>query len=206
MSLLANTNIDSINESIYNVLLQVQDLLDMIPEGGGIMQNDFIMRLWKSLIDDWFGCGANVFIVTPRVDEERLFQIFLLMIRNKGTAFHVALCTPEKGPGGEKFKKTLETTCRMMKKTRTPRLQKRLVSDVKMQWAMENLTVHHENFSTNFVAAFKDDEAEVLTTTAHFHKSHFHTNQKDNVCYNKLPTADLKRNYLFPLGVTTVNL
>lgn len=184
---------------------EVQDLLDMIPEGGGIMQHDFIMRLWKSLIDDWFGCGATLYIVTPRIDEERLFQIFLLMIRNKGTAFHVTLVTPEKSSDGEKFKKTLSVTQRMMKKTRTPRSQKRLVSDVKMQWAMENLNVHNENFSTNFIAAYKDDEAEVLTTTAHFHKSHFHSNQKDNVCYNKLSTQDLKRNYLFPLGVTTVN-
>lgn len=180
----------------------VQDLLDMIPDGGGIMQNDYIMKLWKSLIDDWFGCGAVVYIVTPRIDEERLFQIFLLMIRNKGTAFGVTLVIPEKGPGGEKFKKTLETTSRMMKKTRTPRANKRLVSDVKMQWALENLRVHHENFSTNFAAAYKDDEAEVLTTTAHFHKSHFHSNQKDNVCYNKLPTEDLKRNYLLPLGLS----
>lgn len=183
---------------------QVQDLLDMIPEGGGIMQNDFIMRLWKSLIDDWLGCGATLYIVTPRIDEERLFQLFLLMIRNKGTASQATLVTPEKFQGVQ-FKKVLDTTRRMMKKTRTPRAQKRLVSDVKMQWAFENLHVHHENFSTNFVAAFKDEEAEVLTTTAHFHKTHFHSNQKDNVCYNKLSTTDLKRNYLFPLNVTTVN-
>lgn len=184
---------------------EVQDLLDMIPEGGGIMQHDFIMRLWKSILDDWFGCGACVYIVTPRIDEERLFQLFLLMIRNKGTAFTVTLVVPVKGPNGEKFKKSLDTAVRMMKKTRTPRTQKRLVSDVKMQWALDNLHVHNENFSTNFVSAYKDDEAEVLTTTAHFHKSHFHTNQKDNVCYNKLPTQDLKRNYLFPLGVSSVN-
>lgn len=183
---------------------EVQDLLDMIPEGGGIMQNDFIMRLWKSLIDDWLGCGATLYIVTPRIDEERLFQLFLLMIRNKGTASQATLVTPVKFQGVQ-FKKVLDTTRRMMKKTRTPRSQKRLVSDVKMQWAFENLHVHHESFTTNFIAAFKDEEAEVLTTTAHFHKSHFHSNQKDNVCYNKLSTTDLKRNYLFPLNVTTVN-
>lgn len=169
------------------------------------MMNDYIMKLWKSLIDDWLGCGAQIYIVTPRIDEERLFQIYLLMIRNKGTAFTITLVTPEKSADGDRFKKTLETTKRMMKKTRTTRQQKRLVSDIKMQWAMDTLIVHHESFSTNFVAASKDDEAEVLTTTAHFHKSHFHKNQKDNVCYNKLASADLGRNYLFPLGVSRVN-
>ena len=63
--------------------------MDRIPEGGGIMHHEFILRLWKSLLDDWFGVGANVFIVTPRIDSERLFTIMLLMIRNKGTGFHV---------------------------------------------------------------------------------------------------------------------
>lgn len=81
--------------------------------------------------------------------------------------------------------------------------QKRLLSEVKIQWALDTLQVVHEDFSTNFIAAYKDDEAEVLTTTAHFHKSHFHFNQKDNVCYNRLPTHDLKRNYLLPLNVTS---
>jgi hypothetical protein len=84
---------------------QVQDLLDQIPEGGGIMQHDFIMRLWKSLLDDWFGVGANVFVVTPRIDSERLMQMMLLMLRNKGTGFSVTLVTPQKAPDGEKFEK-----------------------------------------------------------------------------------------------------
>ena len=81
--------------------------------------------------------------------------------------------------------------------------QKRLLSEVKIQWVLDTLQVVHEDFSTNFIAAYKDDEAEVLTTTAHFHKSHFHFNQKDNVCYNRLPTHDLKRNYLLPLNVSS---
>lgn len=177
----------------------------MIPEGGGIMMNDFIMKMWKSLIDDWLGCGATVYVVTPRIDEERLFQLFLLMIRNKGTGFHVTLVTPSKTADGVKFIKVLNIARRMMKKTRTPRTQKRLLSDVKMHWAMTNLKVHHENFSTNFVAGYKDDEAEVLSTTAHFHKSHFHTNQRDNVTYTRISTDDLQRNYLFPLGLSPVN-
>lgn len=85
--------------------LQVQDLLDQIPEGGGIMQNDFIMRLWKALLDDWFGVGAIVYVVTPRIDSERLFQMMLLMLRNKGTGFGVTLVTPAKMSDGEKFTK-----------------------------------------------------------------------------------------------------
>ncbi|KAK3602022.1 hypothetical protein CHS0354_038894 [Potamilus streckersoni] len=186
-------------------LEEVQDLIDMIPEGGGIMMHDFIMRIWKSLIDDWFGCGAVVYIVTPLIDEERLFQLFLLMIKSKGTGFHITLATPEKNQNGQKFSKIVNIARRMMKKTRTPRTQKRLVSDVKMQWAMENLNVHHQQFSTNFIAAYKDDEAEVFTTTAHFHKSHFHTNQKDNVCYLRMATEEMQRNYLFPLGISQVN-
>lgn len=184
---------------------EVQDLIDMIPEGGGIMMNDFIMKMWKSLIDDWLGCGATVYVVTPRIDEERLFQIFLLMIRNKGTGFHITLVTPSKSPDGVKFIKVLNTARRMMKKTRTPRTQKRLVSDIKMHWAMTSLSMHHENFSTNFIAGFKDDEAEVLSTTAHFHKAHFHSNQRDNVSYNRISTDELRRNYLFPLGLSPVN-
>ena len=169
------------------------------------MMNDFIMKVWKSLVDDWIGCGATVYIVTPRIDEERLFQLFLLMIRNKGTAFHVTLVTPVKNSDNVKFIKVLNTARRMLKKTRTPRTQKRLVSDVKVHWAMTNLSIHHENFSTNFIAGFKDDEAEVLSTTAHFHKSHFHTNQRDNVTYTKISRDELQRNYLFPLGLSPVN-
>lgn len=184
---------------------EVQDLIDMIPEGGGIMTHDFIMKMWKRLIDDWLGCGATVYVVTPRIDEERLFQLFLLMIHNKGTGAHCSLVTPAKTTDGIKFIKVLTTARRMMKKTRTPRTQKRMVSDVKMNWAMKNLSVHHEKFSTNFIAAFKDDEGEVLSTTAHFHKKHFHTDQKDNVIYSKVSTDELRRNYLFPLGLSPVN-
>ncbi|XP_050413196.1 uncharacterized protein LOC126827738 [Patella vulgata] len=179
---------------------EIQDLLDQIPEGGGIMTHDYIMRLWKTLLDDWFGVGACVYIVTPKIDSERLFQCMLLMVRNKGTGFKCTLITPAKSSDGEKYEKTLEKTKRRMKEVKTVH-QKRLLSDVKIQWVMDNLEVRHEVFSTNFVAAYKDNEAEVLTTTAHFHKSHFHFNQKDNVCYNRLPTNDLKRNYLFPLGI-----
>lgn len=185
---------------------EVQDLIDMIPDGGGIMMNDFIMKLWKNLLDDWMGCGATIYVVTPRIDEERLFQLFLLMIRNKGTGFHISLVTPAKSSQDNvKFIKVLDTAKRMMKKTRTPREQKRLVSDVKMHWAMSNLHMHHMDFSTNFIAGFKDDEAELLSTTAHFHKSHFHSNQRDNVIYNRITTDELRRNYLFPLGLTPVN-
>lgn len=184
---------------------EVQDLIDMIPEGGGIMMNDFIMKIWKSMIDDWLGCGATLYVVTPRIDEERLFQLFLLMIRNKGTGFCCTLVTPAKSQDGVKFIKVLNTAKRMMKKTRTPRTQKRLLSDVKIHWAMTNLNIQHETFSTNFIAGFKDDEAEVLSTTAHFHKSHFLTNQRDNVSYTRISTDELRRNYLFPLGLTPVN-
>lgn len=53
------------------------------------MHHEFIMRIWKSLLDDWFGVGASVFVVTPRIDSERLFLLMLLMIRNKGTGFQV---------------------------------------------------------------------------------------------------------------------
>lgn len=184
----------------------VQDLLDQIPEGGGIMQHDFIMRLWKSLLDDWFGVGAMVYIVTPRIDSERLLQMLLLMLRNKGTGFGVTLVTPAKMSDGDKFSKVMDMTKRRLKEVKvlaTSGHQKRLVSEVKMQWALDTLQIKHEEFSTNFIAAYKDEEAEVLTTTAHFHKSHFHFNQKDNVCYNRLPTPDLKRNYLLPLNVTS---
>ena len=69
------------------------------------MHNDFIMRLWKSLLDDWFGVGAVVYMVTPRIDSERLFQTLLLMFRNKGTGFSFYLVTPAKNVNGEKFSK-----------------------------------------------------------------------------------------------------
>lgn len=164
------------------------------------MQNDFIMKLWKSLIDDWFGCGVVVYIVISRIDEERLFQILFFMIRNKGIVFGVTLVILEKGLGGEKFKKILEIIFRMMKKTRIFRVNKRFVFDVKMQWALENLRVYYENFFTNFVAAYKDDEAEVLIIIVYFYKFYFYFNQKDNVCYNKFFTEDFKRNYLLFLG------
>ncbi|ESO95695.1 hypothetical protein LOTGIDRAFT_231918 [Lottia gigantea] len=178
----------------------IQDLLDMIPDGGGIMTHDFIMKLWKTLLNDWFGVGACVYVVTPNIDSERLFQCMLLMIRNKGTGFKCTLITPASPLHGEKFEKILEKTKRRMKEVKTPQ-HKRLLSDVKIQWVLDSLDVRHENFSTNFVAAYKNEEAEVLTTTAHFHKTHFHFNQRDNVCYNQLSTSDLKRNYLFPLGI-----
>lgn len=177
---------------------EVQEFIDMIPDGGGIMGHDFILLLWKCLLDDWFGVGATVYIVTPRIDAERLFNIYLLMIRNKGTGFNVTLLTPERG--AEKFSKILDTAKQMMKKTRTSH-HTLLVSDVKREWVSKKLAIRHEEFSTNFVAAFKEHEAEVLTTTAYFHKSHFHFNQKDTVTYNKLPTSELRRNYLLPLGL-----
>ncbi|GAB1598248.1 uncharacterized protein LOC115213803 [Argonauta hians] len=176
---------------------EVQEFIDMIPEGGGIMSHDFILQLWKCLLDDWFGVGATVYIVTPQIDAERLFSIYLLMIRNKGTGFNVTLLTPEKGQ--DRFCKVLDTAKQMMKKTRTSR-HTLLVSDVKREWVTNKLEIRHEEFSTNFIAAYKDHEAEVLTTTAYFHKSHFNFNQKDTVTYNKLPTSDLRRNYLLPLG------
>ncbi|CAL1527086.1 unnamed protein product [Lymnaea stagnalis] len=178
---------------------EVQDLLDRIPEGGGIMHHEFIMRLWKSLLDDWFGVGGAVYIVTPRIDSERLFQVMLLMIRNKGTGFTVTLLTPAK-QDGERFEKIMEKTKRRMKEVKTAQ-DSRLVSDIKLQWVLNTLQIQHEEFSTNFIAAHKDEEGEVLTTTAHFHKSHFHHQLKDNVCYNRLSAHDLRKNYLLPLNI-----
>ncbi|KAK3756132.1 hypothetical protein RRG08_038151 [Elysia crispata] len=179
---------------------EVQDLLDRIPEGGGIMHHEFIMRLWKSLLDDWFGVGAAVYIVTPRIDSERLFQVMLLMIRNKGTGFKVTLMTPAKQMDGERFDKIMERTRRRIKEVQGQH-GARLVSDVKLEWVMLSLNVQHSEFSTNFIAAHKDEEGEVLTTTAHFHKSHFHHQQKDNVSYCRLSPHDLRKNYLLPLNI-----
>ena len=71
------------------------------------MQNDFIMKVWKMMIDDWFGVGASVYIVTPRIDSERLFTVLLLMLRNKGTGFDITLVTPTKASDGEKFSKVI---------------------------------------------------------------------------------------------------
>jgi len=178
---------------------EVQDLLDRIPHGGGIMHHEFILRLWKSLLDDWCGVGGNVFVVTPRIDSERLFTLMLLMIRNKGTGFNMTLMTPAK-QDGDRFDKIMEKTRRRIKEVKTAQ-DSRLVSDVKLQWVMNTLQVKHEDFSTNFIAAYKEGEGEVLTTTAHFHKAHFHHQQKDNVCYNRLSPHDLRKNYLLPLNI-----
>ncbi|CAG5124402.1 unnamed protein product [Candidula unifasciata] len=178
---------------------EVQDLLDRIPEGGGIMHHEFIMRLWKSLLDDWFGVGASVYVVTPRIDSERLFLLMLLMIRNKGTGFQVTLMTPAK-QDGERFDKTMEKTKRRLKEVKSAH-DARLVSDVKLEWVLLTLNIMHENFSTNFIAAYKDGEGEILTTTAHFHKSHFHQEQKDNVNYSRISAHELRKNYLLPLNI-----
>lgn len=177
----------------------VQDLLDRIPEGGGIMHHEFIMRLWKSLLDDWFGVGASVYIVTPRIDTERLNIVMLLMLRNKGTGFEVTLMTPAK-QDGKNFDIIMKQSRRRMKEVKAHD-DARLVSDVKLQWIMNTLNVMHADFSTNFIAAHKDDEAEVLTTTAHFHKAHFHHQLKDSVYYNRVSPHDLRKNYLLPLNI-----
>ena len=65
----------------------------------------------------------------------------------------VTLMTPAK-QDGERFEKILEKTRRRMKEVKTGQ-DSRLVSDVKLQWVINTLDIRHQEFSTNFVAAYK---------------------------------------------------
>lgn len=113
--------------------------------------------------------------------------------------FQVTLMTPAK-QDGERFEKIMEKTKRRMKEVKSAH-GSRLVSDIKLEWVMYTLNIQHEEFSTNFIAAYRNDEGEVLTTTAHFHKTHFHHEQKDVVCYNRISAHEIRKNYLLPLNI-----
>lgn len=67
-------------------------LISQIPDCGCIKEGPlFTYTLWKSLLDYWFRMGSVVTIVTPQIDAERLADILLLMLKNRGSGFMARL-------------------------------------------------------------------------------------------------------------------
>lgn len=67
-------------------------MIGQIPDCGCIKEGPlFTYTLWKSLMDYWFRMGAVVTIVTPQIDAERLADILLLMLKNRGAGFMARL-------------------------------------------------------------------------------------------------------------------
>ena len=108
--------------------------------------------------------------------------------------------TMPKCDGEQKFPKVFKQAKDMIK-TLKGRQKRRLIADERMKLASDRLEARFSGFHCKFIAVTRADRAEVLTTSANFHKWHFELDNGDMISYFRMSKSDLKRYYLEPLGL-----
>ncbi len=108
--------------------------------------------------------------------------------------------------GDTKFPKVLKEARDHILGIKCPN-KKRLVAEERLAIAERRLRSSFGRFHCKFIAYCPDgapgssDEAEILLTSASFHKFHFDIESGDTVVYFRLPTSFLINHYLAPLGL-----
>jgi hypothetical protein len=81
--------------------------------------------------------------------------------------------------------------------------KKRLVAEERLRLAEQRLDVRFGRFHSKLIAmcGAGGRPAEVLVTSASFHRVHFETEGGDTLAHFRLSTSELVNNYLAPLGL-----
>ena len=200
----------------HTVYLQANDLLVQLPTTGAIKHGPrYVYRLWRALIDTWLGYpsspnvgiqlddnGGHVYIISPLIDSKRIADLLLLLVKHRLSHCRMHIYTMQRCSGEDgKFERVFKDAKEMVRGLRDPVTKKRVVVEERLKKALARLDIRFGRFQTKMIAYSRDDFAELLTTSANFHSWNFVHDNTDNVCYFRLPAADLKHCYLDPLGL-----
>jgi len=92
---------------------------------------------------------------------------------------------------------------RILEAQKNPHTGKRMFSEEKIAWAATELKVALQPFATscNFIGMSRNGEAEIYTTSARFHKTHFVSKTRDTVNFHRMQVVEYEQLYLEPLGM-----
>lgn len=127
-------------------------------------------------------------------------DILLILVKHRIAQSRLHIFTMPKCDGEAKFPKIFKEAKEMVKKIKGPN-KKKLVADERIKLATQRLEAKFGRFHCKIIASCKGNKAEVLVTSASFHKWHYEFESGDVVCHFKLTTEDLINNYLAPLGL-----
>ena len=181
--------------------LQVQDLLEHLPQSGAIKHGPtYIYRLWRGLLDQWISRGGDIYIISPLLDSRRLADVLLILVKHRLAPSRLHIFTMPKCDGEAKFSRVFKDAKEMIRKIKGPN-KKRLVAEERMKLAIQRLEAKFGRFHCKIIASCVGNEAEVMVTSASFHKWHYEFESGDIVCHFRLSTEELITHYLAPLGL-----
>ena len=158
----------------------------------------FIYPVWRSLLNRWFSQdGCRVYIVTPSLDAKCLHDMAELCIMHHMTAQLEAIYVRPRCD----HKLTLSD----IKKDVLNKFETKLQLFVEYK-VFRKILIPLDVFHCKFIAAVKDDMAEVLLTSASFNGNHFEQQNVDSVMYVRLSAADFEASYLEPLANSLVSV
>lgn len=102
-----------------------------------------------------------------------------------------------------KFDKIKAVAVRILEAMKNSQTGKRMFSEEKIAWAAIELKVAIQPFATscNFIGMSRGGEAEIYTTSAKFHKTHFVSKTRDTVNFHRMQVVEYEQLYLEPLGM-----
>ncbi|KAL3874356.1 hypothetical protein ACJMK2_037384 [Sinanodonta woodiana] len=151
----------------------------------------YIYKLWKSLLNYWFkDTKIKVYLVSPFLDAERLVDLCKLIIQNRLTAnldvFYVnQQCSKEQ--------RIFEVKQKALKSF-----------DAKEQMFVEykiysSIVYPLQKFDCKFIASVKDEQADILVTSASFHGDHFTCSNMNTIHFFTMTEAEFIRKFLCPI-------
>ena len=182
---------------------QVHDLLDHLPTTGALKHGPtYIYRLWRGLLDQWGGRGGDLYVISPLIDARRVSDVLLAVIKHRHFKNKVHIFTMPNCDGENKWPKVIREAKEIVRELKSPN-KKRLVAEERLRLAEERLEVSFGRFHCKIMAtcSIETGQAEILITSASFHKWHFDIESGDTVTYFRLSADNLINHYLAPLGL-----
>ena len=176
-------------------------MLDHLPQSGAIKHGPtYIYRLWRGLLDQWISRGGDIYVISPLLDSRRVADILLILVKHRLAASRLHIFAMPKCDGETKFPRVFKDAKEMIRKIKGPN-KKRLIAEERMKLAIQRLEAKFGRFHCKIIAWCVGNEAEVMITSASFHKWHYEFESGDVVCHFRLSTEDLITHYLAPLGL-----
>ena len=135
------------------------------------------------------------------MDAIRLKDILLMIIKHRQSTCRVRIATLLKCDGDDRFHKMCLKAKNLIRELKGPN-RKRLISEERLRSALDSIDVRIGNFNCKFAAVCYDNRAELLLTSANFHKMHFDVDKGDTVAYLSFAAEDFYGAYIEPLGLT----
>lgn len=140
-------------------------------------------------------------MVTPLLDARRLSDILLMLVKQRLSGTRVHLMCLHRCDTDSKYSKVLRDAKEMLRELKGVN-KKRLVQEERLRSAEQRLDARFGRFHCKLIAmSSREGLAEVMVTSASFHKWHFELENGDTLAHFRLTASELVNNYLAPLGL-----